>query len=715
MKRWQIIVLINLFFLVLVAIFTRYIIFSPSNAIVTHHLATDLYGHFMHVWERIQMLKQHFLPLGDYWMNLGGGYPAASNDQLIAQHEFLMMIIYIFTGSFAIAMKILIPLFYLATVITSYWYGSIVFKKRSMSIIFAVAYTFCTYGINQLEHLELVGVQPFIMLALIYLEKVFNNPKRLSNQLLSSVFIVLIYLSNLYALYFVMVYLVFRYGYYIITTKNRAESLKSMIIIGTISLLLIIPHFLPQLAGLPSNTVKVNLGNNITDYSRTSGFYFMRNYPYVPYVTETYTMYLGISVIILAVLPMCLKRKPNWFYILNMAITILFMVYSLGQYSHVNIAKFVHDHFPFAYFIEVPPRAMMIGCLCLSICAAFGFQELYERIKINWMKVGFTLLVAIIIFADLTIQLEPPTMPPYFHDNPTYDFIKKQSGDFRIIELSSIHDQQAMTEIYTGHDTISHILLGYGFFDQLKTFANVYNNYAKLQETAQDSAFYGIKYVILNLDTDYYSYFDKAIKNIGAPNYLEVLHLQMQIENDSNYKLVFKDGERYTYENLLYKGIVFGDNAEVQYNRANPDTINMVVNASENTNIVVSQCYAQGWTATITNDKGTYIEYPQNINDAQSLSVMAGVSTIKYKYINHSISLLNYVLYFLAVILIILALIFRRRFIYVAIAVYGLFVLVIFKEVNWYNSPSIYHLAVLGLGIVLFVGGLFTLYLRRDK
>ena len=714
LKRWINAVIIA-FFVTLVVFYSRFIIWSPATAIVTHHLATDLYGHFFHVYERIQMLKSHFLPLGDYWMNFGGGYPAASNDQLIAQHELLMTFIYVITGSFEVALKIMIPIFYLATLITSYWYGMVVFKKRAMSVIFAVAFAFCTYGINQLEHLELVGVQPFIMLALIYLEKTFQNPKRISNQIWASLFMIFVFISNLYPMYFLLMYLFGRVVYQIIKTKQVKQTLQNILVIGIVALLMITPWILPQMVGLPNPIERANLGVALQGYSRSAAYFFYRNTPYVPYQTEEYVMYLGISVIILSAIPMLKRAKISSLYIFNLIVVLFFMLYSIGAASHFDLAMIVHNYFPEAYFIEVPGRAMVIGSLALSVCAALGFQLIYEKINKNWLKVVFVLLISLIVFADLTVGLEPPTMNQYFIDTPTYDWIKAQSGDFRIVELPSVHDQQAMTEIYTGHDTLSTILLGYGYFEPLQSFANVYNNYADLNESAQNSAFYGVKYIILNLTPSYYTFMAQAIVSIGAPDYLKMTQLKVQIDGDSNYKLVYQDGDVYTYQNLLYQGIVFGQNAMVQYDRINPDTIDMKVDATQATNIVISQCYTTGWVATITNNGQTFTEYPTNDNNVQMLAVNSGVSVIDYHYVRHEASLVNYALWWMATILVILALIFRKRWIYGAISLYGVIVMGIAESYNWQNNPKLYHEAMLGLGITLFVGGLFTLYLRRNN
>jgi hypothetical protein len=390
------------------------------------------------------------------------------------------------------------------------------------------------------------------------------------------------------------------------------------------------------------------------------------------------------------------------------------MLYSIGASSHFDLAMIVHNYFPAAYFIEVPGRAMVMGCMALSVCAAIGFQQIYEKINKNWLKVGFTTLICLIVFADLTLGLEPTTMKPYFTDTPTYDWIKGQSGDFRIVELPSVHDQQAMTEIYTGHDTLSSILLGYGYFQTLQTFADVYNNYGKSEESAQDSAFYGVKYVILNLTPSYYTYFAQAIKAINSPNYLQIVKLKSQIDSDANYKLVYQDGDVYTYQNLLYQGIVFGQNAAVQYDRVNPDTIDMIVDATQDTSIIVSQCYTTGWVATVANDSGVVTEMPKNYKNAQIIDVKAGTSQIIYHYVRHTASLVEYLLWWIAAIIVILILIFRKRILYELMAFYGVVVIGVASYYNWQSIPRLYHIAMLALGAALFLFGLFRLYFVKD-
>jgi len=495
-------------FIILTLLYFKYVLTSPPNSLVTRHLATDLYGHFAHVHERLLWLTKGFLPIGDYWVPRGGGFPAATNDQLIIPQEFTLMIIYAATGSLTLSLKIALMMFYLLSLIFSYWYGITVFKRKDASIILAISYTFSLYGANQLEHLELIGLPFLVLMTLTFFERALLR-KSVIDLVLTAVSLFLVLLSNLYGLFFLLLFIGCRFVFQLILEESYQDKLviiEYLLFLLAIFLLLSIPYILPQLQNRPTDFMLEVLRNDIFRFSRPPYLYFLRDTHFTPYATEIYFMYLGLATTLLAILPLIVGSAYDFrkMYIFHMVMLLFFIFYSIGQYAPVNIALLIHDYIPFASFISVPGRSLLIGYLDLSVCAGVGYISLTDLVtrytKINQASSSMTLrhfferrtltsqskkrvifvLLIFIIFSDLTIGFEPRTMPMILNDNEAYKFIREQPGDFRIIEIPSMHDQQAMTYIYTGHDTLNFVLWGFGFFKPLYRFAELYSNYLEL-------------------------------------------------------------------------------------------------------------------------------------------------------------------------------------------------------------------------------------------
>jgi len=787
MLKWEEIrarIILFLLFIILTLVYFRYVIFSPADALVTRNLATDLYGHFAHVHEQLEWLKQGFIGVGDHWVPRGGGFPAANNDQLIIPQEFLLMIFYALTGSLTFALKIVDFLFYLLSLITSYWYGTTIFKRKDASIVFAVAYSFSMYGVNQLEHLELIGVPFLIMLTLIFLEKAFEY-KKPTHILLTGLFTFLVLLSNLYALVFLLFFLVFRFAFQLITEKTRQfkiEVIKYFLLLITILSLLGIPYILPYI-----NTETMNysiftrgeLGYPTTGefvFSQPPYLYFLRNVPSTS--TEIHFMYLGVSVSLLAVLPIILNYRNKLYktYIFHLSVALFFFIYSIGQYSPINIAMMIHDYLPLTSFIRVPGRALMIGYLNFSICAGIGYIALSDLISSHakaknlepnprhtiglvprWSRADTSqkklavilLLVTTVIFLELTPGFEPPTMPMTLLNNNTYNFIKQQPGNFRILEIPSVHDQQAMTYIYTGHDTLNPTLWAYGLFIPLYNFTELYFDYLKFAETthqstpnnidhaiAMKSAFYGVKYILLNTDPTYYKIFSTAPWfRILDP--VQIQNIKTHLNTSNDYKLVYSDRDTYIYENLRYRGNIFltssgkynlsdpfyveDANASIQYFQTDPNTMTIDIENQEPVSVIISQSFSDGWVATIEDElpdgsKVTKTQSPSQIAAIQYIPINnSGKYKITLHYWHYESSLLLYPIFYIPLGIITIALSFKQlrqkkknllRFILLPLAIYGVMLTLFATRIYPSLFPKIfqiYHMPILSLGTALAI------------
>lgn len=646
----------------LTVVYFRDVIWAPAGTLLTKHLATDLHGHFVHVWERLQMLGQGFIPIGDYWVMRGGGFPAVSNDQLLIPQELALMGVYAATDDFTLALRIIVPLFYFATLVTAYWYGQVLFKRRDVGILIAVAYAFSMYGTNQLEHLELIGVQPLILLALIFLEKTLQAP-RLRYILLTSLFLFTVAVSNLYALYFTLMFVAFRIVYQLLTNRVQWRSILTLSTkLAVIFVLLTLPFMLPQLTSSPNLAEQADLGQELLHYSQPPNLYFYRAAEFEPHITEIYFMYLGIPLIALACVPMLSRHRPRPMYLFFLLALTFFMLYSIGQYGPLNIATLFHKYAPMAYFIRVPGRALLLGYLCLAVCAGFGFTYLTDRWPIL-KRTPLVLLLVALVFADLTVGFEPTTLQIPEPPRNAYQYIREQPDDFRVIEISSVHDQQALTIILTERDTINTILWAFGHFEPLRTFSGLYEDYLDTNVSADGAALYGVKYIVVNTDPRYSEAYRDALRAIGGPTHQQVVRVQAWLEASNDYSLVFVDGNTNVYENLQYKGLVHFNHIEADYQtltwtRKDPNTLIMQYYSSVSASIIVSQSFANGWVATLD---GTEALTVSDYNSVQQIDVPAGSHTVILYYRNHSRWLIIFAAFYATLVALVGWLFYRER------------------------------------------------------
>jgi len=132
----------------------------PPDALLTRSLASDLYMHFLNAYELPKWLGQGIFTEGDFWVPRGGGYPAVPQTQLLMPTNLVFVGLYAVIHNLLLSLRIAIPLFYFANLVTSYWYGTLILKRKGASIIFAVAYAFGIYNVVQLEHPELLSDLP---------------------------------------------------------------------------------------------------------------------------------------------------------------------------------------------------------------------------------------------------------------------------------------------------------------------------------------------------------------------------------------------------------------------------------------------------------------------------------------------------------------------------------------------------------------------------
>lgn len=197
--------------------------------------------------------------------------------------------------------------------------------------------------------------------------------------------------------------------------------------------------------------------------------------------------YLGYSVLFLAALPFFLKRGRDvrfWG-----AITLIFLLFSLGPFLYVNGAYLEFDGrwvpLPFLAFFHAFPlfsrishafRFVVMAALAMGILAAFGLKGLYARSSRRWVSVAGTAMIVGVILAEYLLASpavwpipRSPTKVPHY-----YSVLAEEEGDFAVLDLP-LGVPTLKRAIYSYGQTIHHKAIPYGLNDPFpKTIAKNY-------------------------------------------------------------------------------------------------------------------------------------------------------------------------------------------------------------------------------------------------
>ncbi len=488
----------------------------------------------------------------------------------------------------------------------------------------------------------------------------------------------------------------------------KRKALQSALKGGIIFLLITVPFLLPQIPGLPSQEVKDVLATQTAALALLPGLFFFKSSPMI-FLSEASVAYIGLATVILALIPtIVISSITSWrrSYIFYLLTALAFIIFAIGQYSPINFALLVQKYLPLSFFLRAPGRAMIIGSLALSVCATIGFTVLIDYIKPKY-KTLITIAIVLVVFLDLTVGYEPPAMSPPLQQNEAYKFLRDQPGDFRIVEVPSIYPQMALSNMYTDHDVLSTYAWAFGYFDPLYVFANQYNNYLNLTVAEAEATLYGIKYVLVNIDPDYYTTLAPAIKYYNSPTLDQVMPVKDYLNSSEDYRLVYDKEDYSIYENLFYRGTVFPASS---YTWKDPNTLIIETSNSKPEQIFISQSYTEGWIAEVNG-----IQTPiHEVDSIQSINIPAGDNRIVLHYERYESSLLNFLVFYLAAFLAFLLLLRAKwkRTILIATLIYGIGLTVFSLTAYPYSTP-LYHTALTSLGIALTVGTLTYALLRR--
>ena len=131
-------------------------------------------------------------------------------------------------------------------------------------------------------------------------------------------------------------------------------------------------------------------------------------------------------------------------------------------------------------------RSAVFVYLCTSIPAGIGYLRIsnhcrswldsrnYQRPLTRLLKQSLPLLVSILIFMDITLGFEPIATDPYFPSNSGYNSVRKQQGDFGVMEIPQFYGLSTITSNYVGHEVLDYRQI---YLKEMKGFSDIYDNF----------------------------------------------------------------------------------------------------------------------------------------------------------------------------------------------------------------------------------------------
>jgi hypothetical protein len=265
--------------------------------------------------------------------------------------------------------------------------------------------------------------------------------------------------------------------------------------------------------------------------------------------------------------------------------------------------------------------------------------------------------------------------------------------------------------------------------------ATAYSMY-QMHVLAIKSAFYGIKYILLNTDPTYYETFYTELNPTKTQN------IKTHLDTSNDYKLAYSGEDVNIYENLRYRGNAFlipsssydpsdpfhaeDANASIQYFQTDPNTMTIQVENQEPVSLIISQSFSDGWVATIETEPPNGPKFTETLPPSETATIQyipinnLGKHKITLHYWYYENSLLLYPIFYIPLGIITIALSFKqlhpnkknfRRFILLPLAVYGVMLTLFSTNIYHFIFPRafrIYRTPILLLGISLAILPILT-------
>ena len=402
------------------------------------------------------------------------------------------------------------------------------------------------------RHIMFISYMPFLILALIGVDKYFKN----DNKKLLSVSILLIILCSYYYSVGSIICVVI-YGIYKYISLNKKITIKSFfkdgfrflypIIIGILmSSILLIPTAYVILTGRMSNIDLVTLGDIL-----------------IPKINVTFLLYnsygiglTSVSLISLIILMMNKKRENKYlFYILSSLIIFPIITYLLNGAMYID-SKVLIPMLPlYSYVIavmfdniflkKVDTRKLFIYSFILLLLVFIG-KSSYS----NYFYIEYIISLLLIYLLLMKFNLKKTFMIILILLLTTYSIIANKHDTF--VKSSTVKDNDKIQELVKDIDTIDRIAIfkNYGMnVNNIFSNTNIYQNY--LYSSTSSSIYNKFVFDIFNREMQHRN--RSILSPVNNIMFLMFMNNRYLVGNNINtfgYKEIKRIGDTGLYENI---------------------------------------------------------------------------------------------------------------------------------------------------------------------
>lgn len=399
-----------LFLISIVLVFFNKLFYPNLKLIYTPDFGSSDAFHFNYALKDFlsQSLKDNQLPL---WSdNINSGFPLLAEGQ-IGTFNVFNLLLFKFLPSY-LAFNLSIIIIFITLIIGHYLYLKSLKLTTLPSILGATAFSFSTYFVAKITHLNHIQAASFLPFILFFLEEYLKNPR-----VKYLIFTAFFFSQQIFSGYPMMVFITFllisfRLIFFFWQKKFKTFKILFFLLPFTITAFLTLSlsaiQLFPQLQYLKASNLKLGFTfKQIVQYSYhfknllrflnpfsignpTNGTYNSVKYGIF---WET-SSFLGTFPFLLAMFSLFLIKKAQIKYFFSLILISLLL--SFGQSSPLY---FIFTLFPFNLF-RVPSRYLLIGVFAFSSLSALCLEEIRKRLKKNVFNI-FCILVFFFTFYQL--------------------------------------------------------------------------------------------------------------------------------------------------------------------------------------------------------------------------------------------------------------------------------------------------------------------------
>jgi hypothetical protein len=456
-------------FLVLALVYAGSILFAPPGYLPGNARISDFTFNLL-VWRvQLKALQSYELPFGVRWVrDYYGGLPVTIlpfNAWQDLPNTIGTVLYGLLNDGIAVLRLMVFGSLVLSGVLAYFLAGKFV-GDRAGRLVASVAYTFCPIHYTDIYygHLSLLYGYALVPFALYSWENLLRKGTKFDS-IVALLSLILLFFTEWQVLFFTILFLCLRIVSYLLHAKTPRGAILSrsvfvMSLFAAIAFLLVFPAL--QFYSSPTTAGAA--------YGRPDYLYFIR--PIVlDFQKEIILQYAGLSILGLAGIALYSLHKVGqeeydegrnadfmWFA------AILFVLYSAASSGSFNIDWLVTKLVPLAGSIRVISRSAIIAYLSFAMLAGMGTASLRNELtsfqgrlkRIRKIRIGVTLLIALLVFADLSAGFAPPATEFPKLNQGAYDFLKSQQGFFRVIAVPQYWGLATVAAESAGHEIIDY-------------------------------------------------------------------------------------------------------------------------------------------------------------------------------------------------------------------------------------------------------------------